>query len=193
MIYVGLQVEGLYRISGSSATIDKLKLLFNRDAGAVHKLRPPAHSPLVSQRNISKMTSTLSLIGDTDVINNIIPVESLSSFNTHIKSPTRLLSEATQSGSYFPAQSSTFSGSKTKFAPTTSSRWTDIISKSTVLSSSSNSGSALYDDDVHVLTGLVKKLLRDGIGPSNEPLCGFELYEEFVSASRNLKFYFNDA
>ncbi|KAI8842973.1 hypothetical protein BC829DRAFT_298134 [Chytridium lagenaria] len=52
--------------------------------------------------------------------------------------------------------------------------------------------SSLYDNDVHVVTGVVKWFLRDGLPPIGEPVCTHELYEGFVAAARKY-FIFADS
>ena len=45
----------------------------------------------------------------------------------------------------------------------------------------SDQGAALYDNDVHVLAGVVKSFLRDGLPPSMEPILPLDLYESFIA------------
>ncbi|OUM59263.1 hypothetical protein PIROE2DRAFT_22490, partial [Piromyces sp. E2] len=42
----------------------------------------------------------------------------------------------------------------------------------------------LYDNDVHVVTGCLKSYLRDGIGDERQPVCTYDLYNEFIHASQ---------
>ena len=49
-----------------------------------------------------------------------------------------------------------------------------------------SSTSCVYNNDVHVLTGVIKSILRDGIGASKEPVCTFGAYSAFLSASRKI-------
>ncbi|KAI8826671.1 RhoGAP domain-containing protein, partial [Fimicolochytrium jonesii] len=46
------------------------------------------------------------------------------------------------------------------------------------------SGSSLYDNDIHVVTGVIKGFLRQGLGSKKIPLCTFDLYEGFISATQ---------
>jgi hypothetical protein len=71
-----------------------------------------------------------------------------------------------------------FGGGKSKSSNGSSNRRGDVVSTSAAGSSS------LYDNDVHVVAGVVKGYLRDGLGPKKEPLCTFALYEGFVEAAR---------
>ncbi|KAI9094415.1 Rho GTPase activation protein, partial [Phlyctochytrium arcticum] len=51
------------------------------------------------------------------------------------------------------------------------------------------SGAALYDHDVHVVAGVIKGFLREGLGPKKIPVCTFDLYERFISATRKSKLH----
>ncbi|KAI8803896.1 Rho GTPase activation protein, partial [Cladochytrium replicatum] len=46
------------------------------------------------------------------------------------------------------------------------------------------SGSSLYDNDVHVVTGVIKGYLRDGLPPDKEPICTYNLYDAFIEAAQ---------
>ncbi|KAI9010119.1 hypothetical protein DFJ74DRAFT_685918 [Hyaloraphidium curvatum] len=42
----------------------------------------------------------------------------------------------------------------------------------------------LYDNDIHVVTGVIKSILRDGFGPTKEPLIESKLYDRFLEVAR---------
>ncbi|KAJ3379940.1 hypothetical protein HDU92_006299 [Lobulomyces angularis] len=143
---IGLESEGLYRISGSSVTVDNLKRSFLSDPKKVN-LRPPPHfSPFVS-----------SLEGGFDF-----------SVSLNRRNHRRSWDETCSFTSSLDTRRS--------------------VEKSQINASSSLSTSAynsIYDNDVHVLTGVIKSFLREGMPPNNESLCSSELYEGFILAAKN--------
>ncbi|KAI9207976.1 Rho GTPase activation protein, partial [Polychytrium aggregatum] len=41
---------------------------------------------------------------------------------------------------------------------------------------------SVYDNDVHVVTNVIKGFIRDGLPPKMEPLCPYDKYDEFIKA-----------
>ncbi|KAJ3031507.1 hypothetical protein HK097_005448, partial [Rhizophlyctis rosea] len=160
---IGLDTEGLYRISGSAATVQRLRHLFDLDPSRV-ELHPPTkrHSTLSSSHDLvavlPRRASRLSL------------AETVSSGGGGAVSRSSLdIGPASSSGGVTRTHTHTRRISTSSIPPGVAGQ---------VL------GSSLYDNDVHVVTGVVKGFLRDGIGAKREPLCTFDLYEGFVGATQ---------
>ncbi|KAJ1554104.1 hypothetical protein HK405_006005 [Cladochytrium tenue] len=134
---IGLQTEGLYRVSGSALAQDRLKRLLVSDARNVNLL-PPSSSALAE---------------------SVLPTSREGHPFRHVtgrRSPRMLGGDATRD---------------------------DVRMRKKDHAYSSSSASALYDDDIHVVSGVVKSYLRDGLPPTMEPVCTLGFYSAFLTAA----------
>ncbi|KAJ3293097.1 Rho GTPase-activating protein 21 [Borealophlyctis nickersoniae] len=156
---IGLENEGLYRISGSAATVARLRHLFDADPNRV-ELRPPPES-----------SSTTPL---SSPVSDLVPV-------LPRRSSRLSLAETVSSGG---GGRSSLDVAPSVVGPP--QRHMRRVSTSSIppMVASHLLGSNVYDNDVHVLTSVIKGFLRDGMGPKKEPLCSFDLYEGFISATQ---------
>ncbi|KAJ1570010.1 Rho GTPase-activating protein 21 [Nowakowskiella sp. JEL0078] len=182
---IGLETEGLYRVPGSVATVDRLSRLFEMDASKVFLYPPMSYSPLISTisspfiydftPNLSYKASRMSL-ADTDSSaqtslhttppvlekNKSLPLKPIKA------TPTKSQELNHNQSSFFSFYNS---HNKNSFLQTISTK------------ESKDTNSSLYDNDVHVVTGVIKSFLRNGLPPNKEPLCTHKSYDQFVEAS----------
>ncbi|KAJ3334119.1 hypothetical protein HDU76_010241 [Blyttiomyces sp. JEL0837] len=187
---IGLEVEGLYRISGKAATVEHLKRLFAADATRVHLHPPPNVSPLISSliqdapsSSTARRSSRLSL--DTQSSRTSLDESALTFVldsnakrsTSHNRDPhVKTNASVSQKGR------GADTGAKVKHGLVGGMSGTKSSSKGGN-ASSSFANSDLYDSDVHVVTGVVKGFLRDGLPPKKEPVGTYELYEDFIKAA----------
>ncbi|KAI9017309.1 hypothetical protein BC832DRAFT_18647 [Gaertneriomyces semiglobifer] len=158
---IGLTTEGLYRISGSAASVERLRRLLMLDPTCVQLTSTPTSplaktlpaAPIVelvaaAERlpSISRRTSRLSM---TDTVSS---ARSSADFTHIIESRRTSHNRRLSAGSAAPA--------------------------------AALSGPSLYDNDVHVVTGVIKSFLREGLGSKKVPICTFNLYEGFITATQ---------
>lgn len=139
---MGLDQEGIYRVSGNSSTIVALKKLFAERGDEIELLLPAnAQSPKSSEdlRSAVPPTTTIS-----------IPIR--------------------QRPPSYHRRSMSFSGTPHSIAPLQPTMPADPR--------------LLYDNDIHVITGVIKSFLRDGFGPTKEPLVESRLYDRFLEVAR---------
>lgn len=141
---IGLDQEGIYRVSGNSSTVQALKRLFAERGDEIELLLPTTQSPKASEELKSTMppTSTIS-----------IPIR--------------------QRPPSYHRRSMSFSGIPHHMLPTTETP-----------SALPADPRLLYDNDIHVITGVIKSFLRDGFGPGKEPLIESRLYDRFLEVAR---------
>jgi hypothetical protein len=138
---IGLDQEGIYRVSGNTATVAALKRLFAERGEEIELLLPMSgQSPKSSDELRSAMppTSTIS-----------IPIR--------------------QRPPSYHRRSMSFSGRPHSMAP---------------LEELPADPRMLYDNDIHVITGVIKSFLREGFGPNKEPLIESRLYDRFLEVAR---------
>ncbi|TPX46557.1 hypothetical protein SeLEV6574_g03173 [Synchytrium endobioticum] len=138
---IGLDTEGLYRISGSAATVERLRRLFVSDPEAIHLPSPPEY------QNASALLD--EDLGASNASKQVHRTSSRNSLNDEIHSPTTSSNQLKNAGR-------------------------------------SKSSKSLYDNDVHVITGVIKSYLRDGVGMNGrrEPVCTYGLYSAFIRAAK---------
>ncbi|KAJ3041694.1 hypothetical protein HDV00_008781 [Rhizophlyctis rosea] len=164
---IGMETEGLYRVSGSATTVQRLRALFDVDPGRV-ELQPP------------KRYSTLSSPSSVAAAGDLVPVLP--------RRASRLSLTDTISSSGGPTASA--QQPRSSLDTLAQPRHTRRISTSSIppVVAGALMGSSLYDNDVHVVTGVIKGYLRDGIqvggGGRREPCCTFDLYEGFIAATQ---------
>ncbi|TPX35468.1 hypothetical protein SmJEL517_g02050 [Synchytrium microbalum] len=142
---IGIDTEGLYRISGSAATVDRLRKLFAADPEAIYLPAPPEY------------TSHGQALLDDDL------GASSASKQVHRKSSRSSLSD-------IPPLEKEVTGRSRSHT-----------------NHNMGSSKSLYDNDVHVITGVIKSYLRDGIPTQSgrrEPVCTYELYTSLINATR---------
>ncbi|KAJ3023890.1 hypothetical protein HKX48_000076 [Thoreauomyces humboldtii] len=162
---IGLHTEGLYRISGSASTVDRLRRLLALDASRVHLhvSQVPPMSPL-------SPALSASVAAEVNAASE--------------KSPqlTRRASGLSITGTSSSRSSVDLTLVPMEMKRGSRSRRASISSIPPGLAGLS--GPSLYDNDVHVVTGVIKGFLRQGVGSTKEPLCSFDLYEAFIAATQ---------
>ncbi|KAJ1558775.1 hypothetical protein HK096_004682, partial [Nowakowskiella sp. JEL0078] len=185
---IGLETEGLYRVPGSVATVDRLRRLFEADASKVLLYPPAFHSPLVSalsspfisdftpniSRRASRMSLTETVSSARSSLDTAAPLlEKNRSLPSKYHKTKSTKSQALQSNQNQPNFFS-FYNSQNKDSHT------QVV---TAKELSQNANSSLYDNDVHVVTGVIKSFLRNGLPPNKEPLCTYASYDQFIEAA----------
>ncbi|KAJ3028050.1 UNVERIFIED_CONTAM: hypothetical protein HDU68_002566 [Siphonaria sp. JEL0065] len=200
---IGLEVEGLYRVSGSATTVQRLERLFESDPTRVHLYPPPdsqiiasLSSPFISDSPVSKRRrgSRLSLTETISSSRSSIDAEALAALAS---GPMSKIIELGNAGAA-PNKWKTNTAYSTALLlgrdgpsmrppqtpPTEPHRGKKPRRvQDTVIPSSAFSSGSLYDNDVHVVTGVVKSFLRKGLPPKMEPVTTFDLYEAFMGAA----------
>lgn len=157
-----MQTEGLYRISGSAASVERLRRLLTLDPSRVHLQAPPSILP-----SLSSAIVTAEIVAAAEKIPAL----------------TRRASRLSLTETVSSARSSLELGTAPEDMRRRS-RTRRVSTSSIPPAIAGFSGPALYDNDVHVVTGVIKAFLRDGLGSKKVPVCTFDLYEGFISATR---------
>ncbi|KAJ3349270.1 Rho GTPase-activating protein 21 [Entophlyctis luteolus] len=183
---IGLEVEGIYRLSGKVNVMNKLLGLFEEDATKVHLFPPPdvqvkaslASSPYIAEsRRMSINSSTSSF----DSAFPSFPTGSLSkviAMGSSSANPERHRQGTGSGTAILLGRNSPVVTKPPKVEPQRGR-----LSKRDVLPASMSS-SNLYDNDVHVVAGVVKAYLRKGLPPSAEPVTTVALHNAFVVAAK---------
>ncbi|KAJ3100457.1 hypothetical protein HDU97_002194 [Phlyctochytrium planicorne] len=166
---IGMETEGLYRISGSAITVDRLRKLFDADPSKVQFL-PPASSALISSLASSQLQ---------DHHPSLARSASRLSLNETVSSARSSLEQHGNYGAVSTKDSLESAKAKLLKSAVASSSKASAVKAPPVLLNS-----ALYDNDIHVVTGVVKGFLREGLPPNKEPVCTRALYEEFIAAAQ---------
>ncbi|KAJ3232463.1 hypothetical protein HDU81_002973 [Chytriomyces hyalinus] len=191
---IGLETEGLYRISGSMLTIQKLERLFENDPTRVH-LHAPSYSRNLASLNIPfiadsprrRAGSRLSLTDTISSSRSSLDAEALSALAA--TGPMSKIIDMGGSSRVGVVRSGPATSSGTALLLGSGSPSLDQTRgrkprKAGELPNSADLGSgAIYDNDVHVVTGVLKSYLRKGMAPRKEPVTTFEHYEAFVAAA----------
>ncbi|TPX58446.1 hypothetical protein PhCBS80983_g03123 [Powellomyces hirtus] len=166
---IGMETEGLYRISGSATTVERLRRLLAMDAKRVHLQVAPI-TP------ISPLSPALSAS---------VAAEVAAAASEKMPSLTRQTSRLSLTGTVSSTRSSgDFSTPKPPIEMRRASRTRRVSTSSILPAIAGFSGPSLYDNDVHVVTGVIKGFLRQGLGSKNVPICSFDLYEAFIAATQ---------
>ncbi|KAJ3086109.1 hypothetical protein HK102_013509, partial [Quaeritorhiza haematococci] len=174
---IALETEGLYRISGSAITLERLRRLFEQDPTKVHLRPPPPTSPL-----ISSLSSPLVSDSKPSLVRRASRL-SLTETISSARSSMDLSMVGAASSSVGGGGSNSGAGERGGRGDR-GGRGGGSDSGAKGGGSTFIGGASLYDNDVHVLTGVVKSYLREGLPPKKEPLCTFELYEAFITAAQ---------
>ncbi|KAJ3208339.1 hypothetical protein HDU67_006802 [Dinochytrium kinnereticum] len=163
---IGLETEGLYRISGSAVTVDRLRKLFEADASQVQLLPPASTSSLASSQIQGSNVSKIRRGSRHSLSDAHSPVRSSCDVNGSKEplDPSKMNTQKSQGAvkALSPKSALTRTGEGPQSGPPT----------------------CLYDNDVHVVTGVIKGFLREGLPPDKEPLCPLNLYEGFIAAAQ---------
>ncbi|KAJ3263534.1 hypothetical protein HDU77_010468 [Chytriomyces hyalinus] len=191
---IGLETEGIYRISGSMLTIQKLERLFESDPTRVH-LHAPSYSRNLASLNIPfiadsprrRAGSRLSLTDTISSSRSSLDAEALSALAA--TGPMSKIIEMGGSSRVGVVRSGPAASSGTALllgsgSPSLEQSRGRKPRKAGELPNSADLGSgAIYDNDVHVVTGVLKSYLRKGMAPRKEPVTTFEQYEAFIAAA----------
>ncbi|KAJ3119518.1 Rho GTPase-activating protein 21 [Nowakowskiella sp. JEL0407] len=192
---IGLDTEGLYRVSGSATTVDRLKRLFEADASKVVLYPPASASPLISSLSspfISDFTPSLarraSRLSLTETVSSarssedIPPVPPVPSKHQAVMDAKTKQKQKRERGNEQQGNNNTDNARQNFFSFYNHKETTNGGKGSPGMSSTL--GGSLYDNDVHVVTGVIKAYLRTGLPPNGEPLCTFNSYDSFMDATK---------
>ncbi|KAJ3169028.1 Rho GTPase-activating protein 21 [Geranomyces variabilis] len=178
---IGMDTEGLYRISGSAVTVERLRRLLALDPSRVHLSTTPASPTAISPALVSPALSAT------------VAAEVAAAGAALGRRSSRLSLTGTVSTSS-PRSSVDFTtaGANAVVSPPAQTEGRRISARPARRLSTSSippavvgfSGPSLYDNDIHVVTGVIKGFLRAGLGPAKQPICSFALYEGFVAATQ---------
>ncbi|KAJ3139597.1 Rho GTPase-activating protein 21 [Geranomyces variabilis] len=178
---IGMDTEGLYRISGSAATVERLRRLLALDPSRVHLSTTPASPAVISPALVSPALSAT------------VAAEVAAAGAALGRRSSRLSLTGTVSTSS-PRSSVDFTtaGVNAVVTPPVQTEGRRVSARPARRLSTSSippavvgfSGPSLYDNDIHVVTGVIKGFLRAGLGPDKQPICSFALYEGFVAATQ---------
>ncbi|KAJ3075641.1 hypothetical protein HDU98_007325 [Podochytrium sp. JEL0797] len=199
---IGLEVEGLYRVSGRAETIQNLERLFESDPTRVHLHPPPDSqilssltSPFLSEVPVSKrrQDARLSLTETISSSRSSIDAETLAALAAGPMSKIIELGNASNRPDRWRNTATSGNATATilgRNSPSVRQPATEpprgrkgARVKDTVIASSAFSSGSLYDNDVHVVTSVVKSFLRKGLPPKMEPVTTCDLYEAFMTAA----------
>ncbi|KND00665.1 uncharacterized protein SPPG_03788 [Spizellomyces punctatus DAOM BR117] len=161
---IGMETEGLYRISGSAASVERLRRLLMINPSNVYLQAPPTTLPL---------SSPLSAMVTAEIVAAAEKIPSLPHRSSRL-SLAETVSSARSSVDFGPSL----------FEMRRASRARRLSTSSIPPGIAGLSGPSLYDNDIHVVTGVIKGFLRDGLGSKKLPICTFDAYEDFISATQ---------
>ncbi|KAI8926355.1 hypothetical protein BC831DRAFT_456864 [Entophlyctis helioformis] len=166
---LGLDTEGLYRVSGSSAVIDRLRAQFESDPDGM-SLAVPA-SAAAAPAAEDALEAAVAAVTITHASATPYPPTRLRA--AHRRRPTRRHRTASALSRAGSRSRPLRTRSQVSFSPSIRER-----------RQPPQYNLELFDNDINVLCSLVKLVLRNGLGDNQEPLCTFALYKTFMRAGR---------
>eukprot|EP00842_Homolaphlyctis_polyrhiza_P001212 jgi/Hompol1/2091/HPOL_003557-RA len=174
---LGLHTEGLYRVPGTGAAVDRLHAQFEANPQGTELMRP------LAQR--------ISTGGRHSVDGRSLDRRSILVGSMVAEPPEPSLGAAPTDGASIAEEFSSKRSTLTRGGsldlnerPRSLARYSSTRTASLSDIRRARYNLSLFDDDVHVLASLVKGILRTGLGPNQQPLCTFALYKIFMRAGR---------
>ncbi|TPX64904.1 hypothetical protein SpCBS45565_g05521 [Spizellomyces sp. 'palustris'] len=161
---IGMETEGLYRISGSAASVERLRRLLAINPCNVYLQAPPTTLPL---------SSPLSAMVTAEIVAAAEKMPNLPHRSSRL-SLAETVSSARSSVDFGPSPFEMRRGSRVR----------RVSTSSIPPGIAGLSGPSLYDNDIHVVAGVIKGFLRDGLGAKKLPICSFDAYQDFISVTQ---------